>query len=83
MDVDVGKAEISVDQQDSGTLRSEGVGEGDGEPGLADAALAGGDGEDAFDAGESRRGEVAGGSGGWRGSRQTLSASVTRIISLH
>ena len=43
--IDVGQAEIGVEQQHAAALARQDMRQGDGEPGLADAALAGGDGD--------------------------------------
>ncbi len=43
LDVDVGEAEVAVEQQDALAAPGECLGEADREPGLADPALAGGD----------------------------------------
>src|SRR3546814_15317626 len=45
LDVDVGEPEVAVEQQHPPAAAGQRLGEGDGQPGLADAALARGDGE--------------------------------------
>ena len=47
LDVDIGQAEIGIEQQHPPAGPGQRVRQRDGEPGLADAALAGGDGDDA------------------------------------
>ena len=46
LDVDIGEAEIAVEQQGLAAGTSQRVGKGDREPGLADTTLAGRDGDD-------------------------------------
>ena len=45
LDVDIGETEVGVEQQHATPLSRERVRQGDGEPGLSDAALARGDGD--------------------------------------
>ena len=55
LDVHIGEAEVTVEEQHALAAPGERMGEGDGEPGLAHASLAGGDRDDAAGAGAERR----------------------------
>ena len=57
LDIQVGQAQIAVEQQGSGLGLGQGVGQGYGKPRLADAALARRDGDHVASLGRGARGE--------------------------